>query len=591
MTFKRKTAFVFFIGLGVALISTTISGGLTVLRYNAQGGRAFNAKLIQLIRYGITSNPLLSLAIFSSIFALIYLARLKLNSMDYLVGDGRNILLDGKRGNHSEGIINEKLLNERFYVGKPGETPGIILGYLPGTKKVISFAEEDEVDLPKNQVKDSLHLIRNILVMAEPGRGKSDGYGLPFTYQMTQAKHSMIIVDPKGDVCRLAHNPVTKAYGEDNVFILHIKKPEVSDGIDLMSLFDMGITDRVTMASRMAEAIQSVTEYMFGSKGVWNQFAKEILQAIILRVETGIPVLGTTGGRSLTTVAEIAEMPLDRMMAVLLESGYDSREGQIAARILKEETEVMRLSELKNLRSMLSGFQSPAIRDIFSHNDISFKKLATEPCAVFIICDNAGDDALWATSLILNTLHTALIKGIADNPANGAPTRLPVPLEIIIDEFPNIGKIFNIRQLIKTCRSSGIRYFVIAQDIPDIESAYGQPETDAIISGFDIQIAAGAINDLRTTGEHFSRLSTTMHPVYTDDDGKRHVEKGRPVYLPEELKMLGSRGEGEIKADNIVFMAKNRPIPIDFFPAKDNPMHDPKNTYEPNEHIPKWKRK
>ena len=152
---------------------------------------------------------------------------------------------------------------------------------------------------------------------------------------------------------------------------------------------------------------------------------------------------------------------------------------------------------------------------------------------------------------ITSLLFNFLFKDISDAADTYGPkTRNTV--NMILDEFVNIGMIPNFEVLISTVRSRKIGIFMICQTYSQLQETYGETNAETIIGCCDTLLCLG-VND-KTTADFISYKSGVMTVV------SKSVKDNRPTvlgYRPMNQGYSLSLGEGKrnvINPDEVMAM-------------------------------------
>ena len=102
------------------------------------------------------------------------------------------------------------------------------------------------------------------------------------------------------------------------------------------------------------------------------------------------------------------------------------------------------------LGNRLSVFQNPLVDKITSYNEIDLTLPGKKPCAYFC-CISAQDSSLeFLSSLFFSQLFTRLMDY---GRRHGDHGRLPVTVNVCLEEFCNIGKLMDFKRVLNVCRA------------------------------------------------------------------------------------------------------------------------------------------
>ena len=205
------------------------------------------------------------------------------------------------------------------------------------------------------------------------------------------------------------------------------------------------------------------------------------------------------------------------------------------------------------LGNRLSVFQNPLVDKITSYNGIDLTLPGKKPCAYFC-CISAQDSSLeFLSSLFFSQLFTSLMDY---GRRHGNHGRLPVTVNVCLEEFCNIGKLMDFKRVLNVCRGSAIFCQIIVQSIPQLQDRYPKTEWEELIGCTDIQICLGC-NDV-DTATYISKkcgmvtikvennqmpLTPLFSPVYTSTRPYSQTKSNtqRVLMLPDEILRMDNR--------------------------------------------------
>ncbi|MEE9328678.1 MAG: type IV secretory system conjugative DNA transfer family protein, partial [Parvularculaceae bacterium] len=172
-----------------------------------------------------------------------------------------------------------------------------------------------------------------------------------------------------------------------------------------------------------------------------------------------------------------------------------------AARELLNKSENERSGVLSTAISFLSLYRDPVIAKVTGHSDWSIEDLveAERPLSLYLVVppsDLSRTKPL--IRLILNQIGRRLTEELPD------PARRK--LLLMLDEFPALGRLDFFESALAFMAGYGIRAYLIAQSLNQIEKAYGP--NNSILDNCHIRIAF-ATNDERTAKRVSDALGTT----------------------------------------------------------------------------------
>jgi len=137
---------------------------------------------------------------------------------------------------------------------------------------------------------------------------------------------------------------------------------------------------------------------------------------------------------------------------------------------------------------------------------------------------------------------------------HGDHGRLPVTVNVCLEEFCNIGKLMDFKRVLNVCRGSAIFCQIIVQSIPQLQDSYPKTEWEELIDCTDIQICLGC-NDV-DTATYISKkcgmstikvennqmpLTPLFSPLYTSTRPYSQTKSNtqRALMLPDEHPSFG----------------------------------------------------
>ena len=330
---------------------------------------------------------------------------------------------------------------------------------------------------------------KNILVFGGSGTGKSACYIKP---NILQKLGSYVITDPKGELYR-----ETSRYLAENgydVKVLNLVDPEYSDRYNpLAHIRDYADVDII--AHTIVEGGSSEGQGK-SSDPFWDNTAKMLLKACIYYVISVLPPEQQNLSSCLNIVRAGGsdESIFDKLFVGELKPEHPGRKEYEGIRVGADKT---KQSIAISLVSKLSHFDSPNMMRITTSNDISFEDLGEKKMALYVI----SPDSHTTYNYILTIFYGQLLQrlyALADR--NGGSLNQPVYL--LLDEFPNIGKIPDFNQKLSTSRSRLISMSIIVQSLDQLVDLFKDLHEN-IIANCDTQLFLGS-QSIKTC-EYFSK--------------------------------------------------------------------------------------
>lgn len=423
-----------------------------------------------------------------------------------------------------------------------GQTNGdVVFGFLNDKKKEI-------VAMPERDWKKGTDYNSNIAVCGPPGTGKSRAFVMNYILSKLVAGESLYVVDTKGEMYAKTYNFAKKLGYE--VKILNLIETDRSDGWDILG----EVENNPDMATELAATVIRNTG---GSKSdpFWNDAEQNVLKAVILLKSIGQTDISNTTGKK-QTLGDVYKYIATRKVT-RKEGKSESMEADFG--YLEEHfpnhpaitpfLQFMNAGDdlckkiLHGLANRLQLFQDPQLCATLGTKDIDIVKSGTEKCIYYLRFSDQTSTYAFITALFFSFVFVKLV-GYADT-HGGA---LPVPVNIVADEFINIGTIQDFEKKISTARSRRINIMIIYQSNMLFESAYPDGLWEAILADCDTFVVLGVGNELTTaefvsdmTGEATAAVSSNSIAVSSHEMRSTSSTGKRNVRTPNEVKKLNKR--------------------------------------------------
>lgn len=462
---------------------------------------------------------------------------------------------DGSYGTSGWANIDDIIKDDIARVDNWKNTKGYILGQL--TKK-----GDKIISINPKKMKGNNH----IAIFGASGSGKSRAFARPYIIQAVEKKESLIVTDPKGELFEecaefLRNNGYV-------VKIFNLVNPIYSDSWNCLN----EIRNDELRAQVFADTIITNTSSGKGGDGFWDNSEMNLLKALILRVHLGREfadvdknmgtvydlLIKSTGEAGLDALFDIRKMPT-------MPDGSMPPEAKAIPpyNIFKQAPDNTRGGIILGLGTRLQIFQNEIIKTMTKYDDIDLTLPGRKPCAYFCIMSDQDATLNFLSSLFFSFLFIDLVR-YADN--NGG--RCDVPVNFVLDEFPNIGRIADFEKKISTVRSRALNITVIFQAISQLQNRYPNGVWSEILANCDTHLFLGCndpdtaqfISDragditIKVNSMRQSR-KTRISPIYNDGvaenfgEGKRKLlNKDEVLRMPNDECLIIFRGHKVLKA-------------------------------------------
>lgn len=345
-------------------------------------------------------------------------------------------------------------------------------------------------------------IARGILTLGGPGSGKTQGVILPAIADRMQAGHSLIVVDPQGE---LKHHIQRLAAVTGHLLVIH--DPTSASGPRFnLSQGIANVSDARAIADVLVPSVQ-------GDNKFWSDSAAALLAACLLRFEHLGAIYNAMQdvkslAKTLATEADDAALLANAFVASV------HSDGKVAANVVA------------TLATALTGWAAQDVRANTDTSDFDAALIVAQPTVVVLTCPGRMR-AVYAPYLGA-TLRRLMMDLDTIGEDNGGP--LPVPVGVILDEFPTLGKLDSLVEDVNLVRKRRISILIGAQTKGQFHLIYGREGTQALFTGLATQIIYGGC-DAETADFYAQASGTTTEASKGDDDYLR----GRALLTSDEI--------------------------------------------------------
>ena len=394
----------------------------------------------------------------------------------------------------------------------------------------------------------------NILVVGGSGAGKSRGFALP---NIMQCCCSMVITDPKAELLRKTGGLLEKKGYEVRVFDLI--NPDTSFCYNPFEY----VHDDKDVLRLISNLIQNTTpKGSQSSDPFWEKSETALLQALMLYLLHEAPpeeqnfamIMEMLGSAQVKEEDEDYESPLDILFDRLEMRDPDS----IAVKqyhIYKQAAGKTAKSILISVGVRLAAFNLPQIAKLTNTDELDLSSMGERKVALFCCIPDADTSLNYLVGMIYSQLFQTLYY-MADRVHGGA---LPVPVNCIMDEFPNVSLPNEFEKILATCRSRSIYCSIIIQNMSQLKALF-KDSWESLVGNCDEFLYLGC--NEKETHKSVSELlgkETIDTNTYGQTKGKsgsystNFQQSGRELLQPDEVRMLDNQNA-------LLFIRGERPI-------------------------------
>lgn len=404
--------------------------------------------------------------------------------------------------------------------------PGLLFGTLNNKPVILP----EETSIPN----------RNVFGVGGPGSGKTQSYIL--TNIIHERHRSIVVTDPKGEIYE--STAALKREQGYEVRLLNFKEMDVSDRYNPIDYIE-----QETDAERVATALFLNSQGGDKKMDFWGKAEIALLTTLLLYVKSECAPEDANMDMVRYILTTYGRTPED--MDAFFAGLAADHPASMAYQVVRMAEDKVRSSIFISLAVTMSKWNSKTVQAFTSASDFKLEAIGLKKTIVYVILPVA--DSTW--EMLISNFFTQLFQQLyrlADRHYN----RLPRPVNIMLDEFPNIGKIPNYEEVLATCRSYGISCSTIVQSIGQLIDKYSKEKAEAIIGNNSIRFLLGAGDHM--TAKYFSDLlgdttirtdsrSVSKSRKSGGSDSTSHSYAKRPLMTPDEIMRM-PREEGLLLA-------------------------------------------
>ncbi|MDO4288317.1 MAG: type IV secretory system conjugative DNA transfer family protein [Eubacterium sp.] len=433
------------------------------------------------------------------------------------------------------------------------EAEGFILGRYEG--RYLSFNPQGAADN------------RNIIVYGAAGSGKTRGFILPNVRQIIKRWESGVILDTKGMIYK--HTQALAREKNYDVYLFDLKNPGAGNGWHCLKDIGQDLTAAHQAASVIVENTLGPGEK--NAAKFWVDGEKNLLVALILLVnweaetarkggrrknsaadslgEEG--TLGTMGRLYALLTAEGGAAALGKAFeAIRVQAGDEAPAWRAWRAFSANAKEEVQGGFIGGLAVRLRLFQSPEICEAFGKDEIRLKQLGRRRTLIYVNLDDSDASRSFLAAFFLTRLFSVLYADADARPEQ----RCPVAVNVVCDEFSNLGKIPDFDKKIATCRSRGIGVCIVVQTLGALMEMYPGRAWEQIVGNCAVELLMKAGD--KTTAEHFEWMAGQTAVVdeetsvfkrglfegtdLTEGYRESRAERERPLLRSDEIRRLPS---------------------------------------------------
>lgn len=409
-------------------------------------------------------------------------------------------------------------------------------------------------------------LNRHIAIFGASGTMKSRAIIRNALFQSIGRGESVIITDSKAEL----YADTSELFRENgyDVKVFNLVNPEHGDSWNCMS----DLNGDTLMAQVLTNVIIGNTSSGKGDH-FWDNGEGNLLKSLILLVDQD----RSRGPdmKHLTAVYQLLTQNSERQLTAMFDKLPLDHPARAPFNLFAQSSDTVKSGIILGLGTRLQVLQNQAVQWITSQSDIDLTTPAKRKCAYYIVLSDQDATMAFLSSLFFSFMFIKLSR-YADSQPNG---RCDVPVNLILDEFNNVGRIggaedgSDFARSLSVVRSRDIRVMIAVQSLGQLQNRYPKNLWAEIIGNCDIQLMLGCTDDV--SAEYFSARSGDMSvqvnstmtvrqtiavaqviPQYRQTEGqgrRRLLTPDEVLRLPNEEMLVVIRGCNLLKLSKLDF--------------------------------------
>lgn len=383
----------------------------------------------------------------------------------------------------------------------------------------------------------------HVLVIGGAGTGKTWRFLKPNLMQMYG---SYVVTDPKGEILRSCGKML-----EDNgyrVVVLNLDNMKQSHHYNPFEYIREEADEDIMIL------IQTIMDNTNGDKKgggdpFWEKAEMLFLQAIFYYLAKEAP----KSEQTLFMVMELIRLghiveddpdfvsPLD----LLFEELSENHIAKLQYKGFKQAAGKTAQSIIISAYARLAPFNINTIQEFTSTDDLQLDSIGEQKTALFVIISPTDQTFNFIAAMMYTQLF-AQLNYSANWKHNG---RLPIPVEFLLDEFANIGKIPNFEKILAYARSLNIGIVPIFQSLSQLKEMYKDSWGSIIDNCESFLFLGGKVNEtLKYVSEMLGKETIDAQNrsrSYGKDKSNSLQDQilGRDLLTPDEVGKLGKKNQ------------------------------------------------
>ena len=484
------------------------------------------------------------------------------------------------------GWMTDKELKSVLEESTPEKAKGMILGERKG--QLICLPEDTRLN-------------RHTVIFGASGTMKSRAIVRNALFSAIRRGESVLISDPKSEM----YNDTSELFRKNGyeVKVLNLVDPLHGDSWNCMA----DLNGNTMMAQVLTNVIIGNTSSGKGDH-FWDNGEANLLKALVLYVD--LDESTPKEKKNLAQVYKLLTHQTEAQLSATFDALNPAHPAKAPYNLFAQSSPTVKQGIILGLGTRLQVLQNQAVKQLVSFSDIDLTAPGRRKCAYYIILSDQETSMAFLSSLFFSFLFIQLTR-FADSSPDG---KCPVPVNLILDEFNNIGRIggapdgSDFCRSLSVIRSRDIRVMLAVQSLGQLQNRYPNNLWAEIVGNCDIQLMLGCTDDVTAeyiserSGEMSIQVDSTMTvkktvtvvqviPQYREMQGhgrRKLLTSDEVLRLPHEEMLVIIRGQNMLKINKFDYtkhpMAKEL-LKVSIMDYSPRVMYSafPQTDYEPEE--------
>ena len=441
--------------------------------------------------------------------------------------------------------MSDREMRKVLEVTSPAEARGTILGEKSG--KVVCLPVDTKLN-------------KHLFVCGATGTMKSRAIARNMLFQAIKRSESVVLTDSKAEL----YDDTAELFRQNGymVKVFNLINPEHGDSWNCMAnLMGDTLTTQILTDGIISNTAKGKIDHF------WDNGEGNLLKSLILYIDQD----SSRGpeAKHLPAVYQFLTQTSEKQINALFDRLPVTHPAKAPYNLFAQASDTVRAGIVLGLGTRLQILQNEAIRRITSGSDIDLAEPGKSKCAYFVILSDQESSTEFLSSLFFSFLFIGLTR-YADATRE---KRCKVPVNIIFEEFNNVGRLDSYPRRLSVARSRSLQICHIVQSMAQFQNRYPENEWAEIIGSCDTQLMLGVTEQEGAeffsvrSGDSTVRVSSTMMvkktiaiaqmiPQYREVDGigrRRLLTPDEILRFPNDELLIVIRGENVLRAKKFDF--------------------------------------